>query len=120
MTTEFTQYYTIEDKDYTYLYNKKGVHIVEYTFEFLWETKEEYLAFRDEWKAQYKELSARLKKAKHAVKDAMRQGGGWREQGHVMSLKSQAHMLLQMREQGKRVSREQARQLKLDKQAANA
>lgn len=110
--TTFNDYYTITDKDYTYLYNKKGVHIVEYTFEFMWETKEEYLDFVKEWKSQYIELSSRLKRAKLEVKDAMRAGGGWREQGHVMSLKSQAHMLLQMREQGKRKSREQARALR--------
>lgn len=109
MTTEFTQYYTITDKNYTYLYNKKGIHIIEYTFEFMWENREEYWAFVLAWKHQYNELSKRLKKAKHDLKDAHRAGGGWREHGHLMSLKGQAHMLLQMREQGKRVSAEQAR-----------
>lgn len=110
MTTEFTQYYTLTEKDHTGLYNNKGVGLVLYTFEFMWETKEEYLDFVAAWKAQYKELSRRLKDAKKDVKDAMRRNNSWREQGHVMSLKGQAHMLLQMREQGKKVSREQAKQ----------
>ena len=112
MTHSFTEFYTIEDKDYTWAYTSIGVHYVIYKFEFLWETKEEYLEFVKLWKEQYKELSKRLKKAKHALKEAHRQGGGWRETEHVMSLKSQAHMLLQMREQGKRTSREQARALR--------
>ena len=110
--TSFNDYYTITDKDWTGAYTKLGVNFVIYKFDFMWETKEEYLDFVRLWKEQYAELSTRLKKAKLDVKDAMRAGGGWREQGHVMSLKGQAHMLLQMREQGKRVSAEQARALR--------
>lgn len=108
--TEFTQYYTLTEKNHTGLYNNKGVQLITYTFEFMWENREEYLDFVAAWKVQYKELSRRLKDAKKDVKDAMRRNNCWREQGHVMSLKGQAHMLLQMREQGKRVSREQAQQ----------
>jgi hypothetical protein len=37
--------------------------------------KETYLAYRAEWKAEYKQLSASIRKAKLELKNAQREGG---------------------------------------------
>jgi len=110
-----SEYYHISKKEGGWLWNKKGVRLYTYTFEFLWETREEYLSFVQEWKADWKQLSARLKAAKLKVKEAMRSGEGYRDQEHVKSLKEYAWMLLEMRRQGKVLSWKQA---KAQKEAA--
>lgn len=104
-----SEYYHISEKKNTWLWSKKGVQIYTYKFEFLWETKQEYLSFVTEWKADWKKLSRRLKAAKLKVKEAMRAGVGYRDQEHVKSLKEYAWMLLEMRLQAKIVSWEQAK-----------
>lgn len=104
------EYYIVTERRPTGYFNLKGVQIIDWKFHFLFETKEEYLAFVAEWKVQYKELSARCKKAKQDVKDEMRAdpNRAWKAQGHLMSLKGQAWMMLELRRQGKVAAAEQA------------
>ncbi len=103
-------FYNVTERRPTYLWNKKGVQIIEWTFEFLFENKEEYLDFIRVWKDQYKELSKRCKKAKLDLRNGMREGNvKWHAHEHVASLKQQATMMLELRRQGKVAAAEQMR-----------
>ncbi len=113
------EFYNVTERRPTYLWNKKGVMIIDWTFEYLFETKEEYLAFVAEWKDQYRELSKRCKKAKMDLRNGMREGNvKWHAHEHVASLKQQATMMLELRRQGKLAAAEQMRAQMVDKEAA--
>lgn len=98
--------YTVEKREDGNFYS-----VTLYHFTFHFKSKEDYLAFRQEWKAEYKELSKRIRKAKHALKEECRrqartQGSEvcydvYKEEGHLLTLQENARMMMACIEQAK-------------------
>lgn len=68
------------------------------------EDKATYLAFCAEWKAEYKELSQKIRKEKHAFKQAQRDNAysdGERLRRSLAKLKSEASTMLSLRAESK-------------------
>ena len=115
-------------------YGEDGRVTTTYTFEFEFKTKKEYLEFRKGWKEHYLELSKRIRVAKLDIKNKMREQAKdhatddpsdywyynvWKEEGHKLSLKEQARMMMQLVEAAKKEAGRQQR-LELDKKLQKA
>lgn len=82
---------------------------IEYAFIFDFKTKKDYLEQRAGWRAEYKELSKRIRQHKLWRKPSKRPEDvpGWKNMSTLRNLQEQARMMMQMRMQSKAVAREQ-------------
>ena len=116
--------YTNIIKDKKVNYGEDGRVTTEYTFDFEFKTKKEYLEFRKGWKTHYLELSKRIRAAKLDLKNKMREQAKehltddpsdwwgynvWKEEGHKLTLQEQARMMMQLVEASKKEAGKQQR-----------
>lgn len=72
-------------------------------YEFTFTNKEEYLAWRKEWKEMYKSLSQQIREAKHARNNAFRNKdvNAYKHQYEICGLKENATCWLEIRKESK-------------------
>lgn len=106
--------YTIEDMTTTHEWTDQG-SVTHYHFTFGFKTKEEYLEQTDGWKAEYKELSKRIRQHKLYRKPSKRPAelDGWQNLNTLWALQKQARLMCAMRlqakaEAGRRMVKQQA------------
>ncbi len=94
--------YTIENMSTTNEWTDNG-SITHYHFIFGFKTKEQYLDETDDWKAEYKELSARIRKYKLYRKPKNRPEGmeGWKVFSTLGTMQERARLMNAMRVQAK-------------------
>lgn len=94
--------YTIENMTTTNEWTDNG-SITHYHFEFGFDGKEEYLAQTEEWKAEYKELSKRIRLCKSYRKPKNLPAGmdGYHNLVKLATLQEQARLMNDMRVQAK-------------------
>jgi len=105
--------YEIENTEHYYPANSNPY--TEFTFSFEFTTRDEYLEFRREWKERYKKISNEIRGAKSNLSNEMRKQASdnceyynvWRQHGTVLSLRSEANMLMQMVESAKQLAGDQ-------------
>ena len=84
-------------------YRDDGSNWTEYRFEFIFNGKEDYLKQKAGWRAEYRELSNRIRKYKHYRKPRFRPDGltNCQVEETLITMKSQARMMNQMIVQAK-------------------
>lgn len=94
--------YTITNMTTTNEWTDNG-SITHYNFEFGFDGKEEYLAQTEGWKAEYKELSKRIRLYKTYRKPKNRPADmeSWKVHSKLDSMRDQARMMNAMRVQAK-------------------
>ena len=95
--------YTIEDMNKTYDWDDEKGQTTNYHFTFGFKTKEQYLEETDGWKAEYKELSKRIRQHKVYRKPSKRPAdmADWQNLNTLHSLQEQARLMNAMRVQAK-------------------
>ena len=100
--------YNITDTQHHYPADRKPS--IDYTFQFGFKNREEYLAFRKGWKEQYLIVSKESREAKLNLKNEQKRQAGencewystWKEEGLKFSAKQEANMMMQMVEAAKK------------------
>lgn len=110
--------YEVKDQSRYAMVNDQIEYIEEFVFTFEFTTKEEYLAFRDGWKAEYLDVSQQIVAAKRDLKNEQRKQAGnssepvyyttWEEESLLSSLQRKARLLMACVEAVKQYSRKQA------------
>ena len=96
--------YTISNMTTETVWDIEKGPVKTYNFFFAFTTREEYLEETAAWKAEYKELSKRIRQCKLERKPKNRKDGeqDYQVQYRLNTLKEQARMMLQMRKQAKK------------------
>lgn len=94
--------YTIENMTTTHEWTDNG-SITHYHFEFGFDGKEEYLTQTEGWKAEYKELSKRIRlyKSYRKPKNCPEDMAGWKVLSTLSTMQEQARLMNDMRVQAK-------------------
>ena len=110
--------YEMKDESRYAMVGNQVEYIEKFVFTFKFTTKEEYLAFRDGWKAEYLDVSKQIKDAKRDLKSEQRKQAGnssepvyydtWEEENLLSSLQRKARILMACVEAVKEYSRKQA------------
>ena len=109
--------YEMKDESRYGLVGDQVVYIEKFTFTFKFTTKEEYLTFRDGWKAEYLDVSQQIRVARRDLKNEQRKQAGssagpiyyttWEEESLLSSLQRKARILMACVEAAKQHSCEQ-------------
>lgn len=91
------------------------------TTTFNFETREQYIEWRKQWRADYNSISIAIRAARNAVKNHHRSGivmiENWRLIGSLLKLRITANKMLEEREASK-IAAGQARERRLQQEAA--
>ena len=109
--------YEMKDQSRYAMVGNQVEYVEEFVFTFEFTTKEEYLAFRDGWKAEYLDVSQQIKDARRDLKNEQRKQAGnssepvyyttWEEESLLSSLQRKARILMACVEAVKEYSRKQ-------------